>query len=133
MDSINEQTSEANTPTWEKVLGGCGLLLLLAGFAYLGWTAIVETESPPDVIFNPVKISEIDNGYLVEVEVTNTGSQNMAALNLDGRLIKDDSEEIRRAQLDYLPSRSKNYVGFFFTTDPRTGTLQFQPSGYQEP
>ena len=107
--------------------------MLLAGFAYLGWTAIVETESPSDVIFNPVKISAIDKGYLVEVEVTNTGSQSMAALTIEGRLIKNDSEEIRRAQLDYLPSRSKNYVGFFFTSDPRTGTLQFQPSGYQQP
>ena len=64
---------------------------------------------------------------------TNTGSQSMAALTIEGRLIKNGSEEIRRAQLDYLPSRSKNYVGFFFTSDPRTGTLQFQPSGYQQP
>lgn len=133
MDSLDEQTREANTPTWEKVLGGCGLLLLLAGFSYLGWTAVVETELPPDIIFHPVRISELDNGYLVEVEVTNTGSQSMAGLNLEGRLIKNDSDEIRHAQLDYLPSRSKNYVGFFFAADPRTGKLQFQPSGYQEP
>lgn len=134
MKSLEQKTSETHTPTWEKLLGIAGLLLVLAGFLYLGWMAIHEDKTPPDVSFNITRISQVSNGFLVEVEVTNTSSQSLAALYLEGSLTVEDSEpEINHAQVDYLPSRSKGHTGFFFSRDPRAGTLEFKPSGYQEP
>ena len=134
MKSLEQNTSDTHTPLWEKLLGTLGLLLVLAGFIYLGWMAIHQNEAPPDVSFNITRISQVSDGFLVEVEVINQGSQSLAALYLEGRLTIGDGEpEINHAQVDYLPSRSKGHTGFFFSRDPRAGTLEFKPSGYQEP
>ena len=134
MTNPDQQLQETHTPTWEKVLGVCGLLLLVSGIIYLSWTAIKENGAPPDVLFSVVEISQASNGFLVEVEINNKGSQSVAALHLEGHLaMESGSEETSHAEVDYLPSRSKSYAGFFFSTDPRNGTLTFRPSGYQEP
>lgn len=134
MNELEKKTDDIHTPLWEKLLGIVGLLLLLAGFIYLGWMAIHEDDTPPDVLFSITRISQVSDGFLVEVEVTNNGSQSLAALHLKGSLTIEDGEpEINQAQVDYLPSRSKGHAGFFFSRDPRTGTLEFKPSGYQEP
>ncbi|MGM8228348.1 hypothetical protein ACSV5M_17335 [Cellvibrio sp. ARAG 10.3] len=134
MKNLEQKTSDTQTPLWEKLLGILGLLLVLTGFIYLGWMAIHQDAAAPDVSFNITRISQISDGFLVEVEVINKSSQSLAALYLEGRLITGDGEpEINHAQVDYLPSRSKGHTGFFFSRDPRAGTLEFKPSGYQEP
>lgn len=127
------KTNEEQTPPWEKALGITGLLLLLSGIIYLGWAAINAEDTTPDVLFNIKKISPVSKGFLVEVEVTNTGAQSLASVYLEGHLRSDGETEISHTQLDYLPSRSMNYVGFFFSADPRAGALEFKPSGYQRP
>lgn len=128
------KTNEEQTPLWEKILGIAGLLLLITGFFYLGWMAINEDDTSPDVIFSINKISPVSKGFLVEVEITNTGAKSLAAVYLEGQLTDNNDEtEISYTQLDYLPSHSKSYAGFFFNADPRTGRLEFKPSGYQEP
>lgn len=91
-------------------------------------------DTPPDVLFSIKKISPVSKGFLVEVEVTNTGTQSLAAVYVEGHLRSEMQEpEISHVLLDYLPSRSTSSVGFFFTGDPRIGALEFRPSGYQQP
>lgn len=134
MQSTNNNEWTSNTPMWEKILGVFGLFLITSGFVYLVWTAITEKDSPPNIVFSVTEIHAVDAGFLVQVEVANKGSQSVAALTLESKLTLESGEsEQSNTQLDYLPSRSKNIVGFFFTRDPRQGSLLFKPSGYQKP
>ena len=84
---------------------------------------------------NPITIhlSTTDTWNITMPDFISIFGQNKA-LYLEGRLTIGDGEpEINHAQVDYLPSRSKGHTGFFFSRDPRAGTLEFKPSGYQEP
>jgi uncharacterized protein (TIGR02588 family) len=125
-------SSTSNTPRWEKILGFLGLLLLLAGFIYLGWMAFNENESPPEITFEITEITPLENGYLVQLDVHNEGAQSVAAMHFEGYL--DGSErETSRAVIDYVPSLSRSSAGLFFTHDPRAGKLTFKALGYQKP
>lgn len=125
---------ETNTPTWEKILGLFGLVLLCAGFIYLGWSAITEKNTPPDIVFEVKEISPVEQGFLAQVDVLNKGSQTAAVLLIVGSLASDTGDtETSTAQIDYLPSNSKARIGLYFSKDPNLGTLTFRPLGYREP
>jgi uncharacterized protein (TIGR02588 family) len=134
MQSTTNDEHPSTTPAWEKILGVFGLLLIGSGFIYLVWVAVNENDSPPDITFSVTEINPVDAGFLVQVEVANKGSQSVAVLTLESTLTLESGEsESSSIQLDYLPSRSKSIAGFYFTQDPRKGSLFFKPSGYQEP
>ena len=122
------------TPLWEKIVGGLGLVLLCAGFIYLTWTALNNEKSPPDISFDIDAITAMEAGFLVTVNVSNSGSESAAALQVQGVLSKNGVEsETYTMEIDYIPSRSTREIGFFFKKDPRTGLLEFNALGYQKP
>lgn len=126
-----------NTPMWEKVLGLLGLLLLCIGFIYLGWNALSEQQLPPEIVLSVKEVNDLEQGYLVQIEVVNTGSQSVAGLHFEGSLLVDNinrnSTEISNATLDYVPARSKKSAGLYFSNDPRVGILTLRALGYQTP
>lgn len=122
------------TPLWEKLVGALGLILLCCGFIYLTWAEVTAEESPLHVVFTINKITEINNHYLVTVNVENISYQSAAAVQIEGGLVtKGLKVETSSAQLDFLPSSSMRTINFFFKHDPRSGTLEFRASSYQEP
>lgn len=122
-----------NTPMWEKVLGLFGFILLCTGFIYLGWVAIHERQLPPDIQVTIKEINELDKGYLVQVEVINSGAQSVGSLQIQAKLRHGSESEISTAEVDYVPSNSRNSAGLFFTKDPRSGELTLRALGYQKP
>lgn len=129
---ITEKSTASNTPLWEKILGLSGLLLLLTGFIYLGWMSLHEHDSPPDIRFVVTEINQLASGYLVQLDVHNSGTQSIAALQFEGYL-NGDAGETSRSEIDYVPSHSKSSAGLFFTHNPHAGTLTFKALGYQKP
>jgi|SRR5690606_1423729 len=123
-----------NTPMWENVLGFFGFLLLCLGFTYLGWVALTEQQTPPEIAFHINEINTLENGYLVQLEISNSGSQSIAALHFEGHLVLQEGEpEISSGTVDYVPAHSKSNIGLFFENDPGKGELKFKALGYQEP
>lgn len=134
MNSPDSSNNIPNTPTWEKVLGLLGFILLCTGFLYLGWVAIGERQFPPQIHFSVKAVNQLESGYLVEVEVSNSGSHSVESLHLEARLQGQDKEsEISTAEIDYVPSSSRKSAGFFFARDPRSGELSLRALGYQKP
>lgn len=132
--AIERAAEVVQTPRWEKVFALMGFVLLCGGFGYLTWAAVTEEQAPPHFIFKIDEVAAVGERFLVEVEVTNLGSQSIAGLEVEGELQSDgEKPEIASAQIDYVPSKSQRDVGLFFSTDPRAGQLSFRALGYQEP
>lgn len=134
MKFSNNSAGVPNTPTWEKILGMFGFILLCSGFAYFIWVALTERNTPADISFHIAEINALQNGYLVELQIENHGSQSIAAFQFEGHLQSLEGEvETSTAEVDYVPAHSKKYAGLFFNNDPRKGKLIFKSLGYQEP
>lgn len=128
------ENKKTATPLWEKLVGALGLVLLCCGFIYLTWAEVSADESPLHIVFAIDKITEINTHYLVTVDVENTSHKSAAALQVEGVLVAKGLEvETSSAQVDFLPSSSMRTINFFFKKDPRSGTLEFRASSYQEP
>ena len=126
--------SSAVTPTWEKIVGFAGFVVLCAGLVYLVWAAMTEENSAPKIAFKVQAIKSLDSNYLVTVEVSNRGHESVAALQIEGELEQAAGEpEKSSAQIDYVPSQSRRHVGLFFRSDPKDGKISFRALGYQEP
>jgi uncharacterized protein (TIGR02588 family) len=74
------------------------------------------------------------NAYIVTFELHNSGSQTLANVHVSARIV-DGGREAERVQtvIDYLPGRSHQEGGFYFTNDLRAFKLEITPEGYQKP
>lgn len=124
----------SNTPLWEKMVGLMGFVLICFTVAYLVWSAFSNANQPPTIQFSVVKIETLEQQYLVLVDVKNTGDKTASDLLLEARLTSaDGSMQSATSQVSYLAPSSSQRVGFYFTSDPAKGELNFTPMGYQEP
>lgn len=134
MKSTSDLAVIPNTPAWENVLGFFGFLLLCLGFIYFGWVALTEQQVPPEITFQINEINVLDGGYLVQLDVSNSGSQSISALHFEGRLVpQEGAPEASAATVNYVPAHSRSQAGLFFNNDPRRGELRLKALGYQEP
>jgi len=133
MEARDNQSVD-QTPTWEKVVGSFGFVVLCMGIAYLCWSAWSDEKLPPDIAITVNSIKPISKGFLVKINVVNNGSEAVSLLQVEGQLTNSGGEtEASTAELDYLASYSTGHAGLFFTTDPRQGDLQLRPLGFQPP
>ena len=74
------------------------------------------------------------NGYLAKIVAVNEGGMTAAGVVIEGEL-RRGTESVERSwtTIDYLPPRSEQRGGLFFTRDPRQFELQVRPFGYVEP
>lgn len=130
-----EQPDQPSQSTfWEWVVAACGLVLVLSTLGFLGWQALTQPATPPEVQVQAARIQALRQGYLVEIRVRNRGNSTAAALTIEGRLSAGSEDvETSSTSIDYLPARSERQGGLYFAHDPRQFTLQLGPKGYQKP
>lgn len=121
-------------PIWEWIIAGVGLILVAGAVGIALYRAITEKLTPPMLSINVEAISPVENGFLVNFKVRNTGNQTAAGLTIEGQL-KNGSEAIETssATLRYAPANSEREGGLFFAHDPRQYQLGIRATGYEEP
>jgi uncharacterized protein (TIGR02588 family) len=125
---------KTRTPVLEWLLGGLGVALLVSCVAFLIYEGIADDERPGRILASVKEIVGAESAYIVTFELHNSGSQALANVHVTAR-ITDGANEVERVQtvIDYLPGRSHQEGGFYFTNDPRAFKLEITPEGYQKP
>lgn len=128
------QTSDPRTPLIEWLLGGVGVVLVLACVAFLVYEGMINCEQPGAITTSVTDVTAAGTDYVVTFEIHNGGSQTLSNLHLSARLFDGEREvEHATAVIDYLPGRSSEAGGFYFRRDPRELRLEIRPEGFQRP
>lgn len=118
----------------EWVIAAVGLVLVVGVIATLSIEALRDTGRPPSITVDVLSTTSVEGGYVVELSVLNDGDETAADVTIVGQLtVGGDALEEHEMALDYVPPHSARRGGIFFSNDPTTGTLTFQPEGYQKP
>lgn len=129
-----QKQKQERPPRLEWVTATFGLLVVLATLGALTYEAARGGESPPAIVNRVVAIKPVSGGYLVQLEVRNTGGETTAGLTIEGTLKQGQSEvETSEATLDFVPGHSVREAGLFFTENPQRYRLELRALGYQEP
>jgi uncharacterized protein (TIGR02588 family) len=134
---VQESEQNQQTPFWEKAIGAAGIIFLLVIAGFLLYDAL-QPNTPPILAVSAQRIHALEGGYLVEIEVANSGESTAAAVEVEGTLkATDDPQapplESSTTTFDYVPSRSTRRGGLFFRADPTQYRLEMQAKGYIEP
>ncbi len=122
------------TPLLEWIAGAVGLGLVLMTLAVIGHEAMVGDSSPPAVTVEAKAVHAVKDGWLVEIEVINSGGSPAAQVAVEGDLtLPARAPETAEASFDYVPDHSRRRGGLFFADDPRRGQLSLRAKGYVEP
>ncbi len=131
---MSEEKKEHNTPIWEWIIAGVGLILVIGSISLTLYRAFTEKSTPPILSISLDSASPIENGFLVRFSVKNTGNQTAADLNIEGVLKNgEEIEETSTMALTYVPANSNRQGGLFFTKNPNELDLQIRALGYSVP
>jgi uncharacterized protein (TIGR02588 family) len=111
----------------EWVMGGLGLLLVLAVLAVIG-TAALGPREPALLEATLGAVRPAGAVWLAEVEVRNLGDETAAAVEVEGRL----GDQTAAATLDYVPAHGSRRLTLGFDADPR-GAVELSVPGWSEP
>lgn len=129
----NKQKQQ-RTPFLERLLGGIGVVLLVACIVFLVYEGIHGDERPGQVSAQMTTVVAAGDMYVVTFELHNGGTQTLSNVAVSATLTQGERELERAATtIDYLPGHSTQAGGFYFKNDPRKHTLEIRPEGYQEP
>ena len=121
-------------PFWEWLVAYVGLVLVLGSIGFLLYQAIAGDTSPPQVAVRLEAIRRFEHGYLVQIRAMNHGGSTAANVIIEGVLTHQGSRvESSQTLLDYVPARSYQKGGLFFTHDPQQYHLQLRATGYIDP
>lgn len=124
----------AGTPLLEWLAGGLGLLLVLLTAGVVFQEALFGDRSPPAVTVEARQVHAVKGGWLVEIEVINSGGTPAAQVAVEGELtLAAKAPETAEASFDYVPDHSRRRGGLFFADDPRRGQLSLRAKGYAQP
>src|SRR5688572_6324822 len=129
-----KQQEENAIPIWEWIVAAIGFVLVASVIGFLLYEAIAGNRLPPDVKLSVDSVVQTRNGYLAKIIAVNEGGMTAAGVVIEGEL-RRGTEPVERSwtTIDYLPPRSEQRGGLFFTRDPRQFELQVRPFGYVEP
>ncbi len=122
-------------PLLEWISAAVGLLLTLTVLGALAWEGLMGPNgAPPAVEATVSRITPVQAGYVVEVELHNRSSATAAAVEIEGELTKSDgTATTSTATVDYVPGESTRNAGLFFKDDPRRHRLEVRALGFAEP
>lgn len=122
------------TTACEAVFAALGLILVLGTIGFLVYRGATSGTHPPEIRIVQRAVTPQQGGYVLEVDVRNTGDRTAAALTLEGELeLPGGKKETSDVSLDYVPSNSHRRAGFFFEHDPQKYAVKLRAKGYQEP
>lgn len=129
-----KESANLDPPIWERAVGLLGFALICGVFTYLAWSAMTQERGPPRIVFEVLKISSLNPGFVVQIRVDNTGKETAAMLQVEGQLEQiNGRKEKAKATLDYVPPGSSREIGLFFDSDPRAGNLTLRALSYKKP
>ena len=111
----------------EWLMGGLGLLLVLAVLAIVAFEAVGPRE-PPRIEARLGEIRRSGSVWLAEIEVRNLGDETAAGVEIEGRV----GDRTAGATLDYVPAHGRERVTLSFDADPR-GAVDLSVPGWSEP
>lgn len=119
----------------EWVAGGIGALIVAGMMALMASEALTaRPELPPVMHVEPVALSAVPGGFVLQVKVVNRSPRTAAAVAIEGALVGGGSEvETSSATLTYVPGESERQAGLVFATDPRRHRLRLRVLGYEKP
>jgi uncharacterized protein (TIGR02588 family) len=127
------KTDTSQIPLAEWIVSGIGLLMVGVVIAYLGYTALTQDASPPDIQVEIISVKPIRQGYLAQFRATNLGGLAASNVHIQGEYGEGPDKEQSQAVVDFLPAGSEKSGGLFFIHQPPIEQLHVRAMGYQEP
>lgn len=122
------------TPLLEWIAAGVGLVLILATLGVIGAEAFRSDGSPPRFSIRAVAVAPTTGGYLMTIEVRNTGQSPAGSVVVEGRLDSPGGEqETSEATFDLVADQSAREGGLYFSRDPRQGRVALRTKSYVDP
>jgi uncharacterized protein (TIGR02588 family) len=111
-----------------------GLVLVVATLGYLVRESIADHGKPPEVVVRLGEPRPSESGYLLPVEVTNTGQATAEDVLVPIFLeMSDGSREEAELSIAFLPRNSKRNGWVSFRGDPSQGTLGLGAIAFEVP
>lgn len=138
MANKKETTSSENKnqeiPFLEWLKAAIGLILVVGALGFIIYKAVTNGHEPPIIKVSYGAVEKNEAGYLVKLEVENSGDETAADVVIEGKLTKDIEEiETSAVTFDYAPSHSKRSGGLYFKNNPNEFDFEISPKGYQKP
>ncbi len=108
-------------------MAGFGGLVTLAVIGIVLWEAL-QPAAPPMLRARIVAVTPSAGGYLAEIEVTNTGRETAAAVDVVGAL---EGASPSTVTLDYVPAKGRAKAWLHFDRNPARASLSVV--GWSEP
>ena len=128
------KTTTANIPFLEWVMAIIGLVIVTGAISYLVYKGLTEKKTPPQILLKVDSITITGTNYLVQVKAINQGGETVKELMIEGTLnSKGTVIETSTITFDYVPAKSEQMGGLFFTSDPHSLKMQLRALGYEQP
>lgn len=122
------------TPLLEWVSAGVGLILILVTLGVIGAEAFRADQSPPRFSVRAEAVTATTGGYLMTIEVRNTGGSPAGGVVVEGTLESPGEEpETSEATFDFVADQSSREGGLYFSRDPRQGRVALRTKSYVDP
>jgi len=128
------KTKGSDIPPLEWAAGALGALIVAAVIGVLLYQGVAGDASPPEIHVEIKGIAPVRDGFRVQFEAHNAGSEAAAQVTIEGVLSRPGVEPERsEVTLAYLPGQSERGGGLFFQADPRRGELSVRARSYEDP
>ncbi len=122
------------TPLLEWVAAGVGLILILATLGVIGAEALRADKTPPRFSIRALEVTPTTGGFLMRIEVRNTGGSPAAGVVVEGQLDAAGAEsETVETTFDLVADHSSREGGLYFERDPRQGQVTLRAKSYVDP
>lgn len=108
-------------------MAAIGGLVTLAVIGVVLWEAL-QPAAPPMLRARIVAVTPLAGGYMAEIEVSNTGRDTAAAVDVVGTL---EGASPSTVTLDYVPARGRAKAWLYFDHEPARASLAVV--GWSEP
>lgn len=133
-DKRGRKAKASDIPPLEWAAGALGALIVAAVVGFLVYQGLAGEGSPPEIHVEIKRIAAVRDGFRVQFEAANAGSEAAAQVVIEGVLSRPGVEPERsEVTLAYLPGQSERGGGLFFAADPRGGDLSVRARSYEDP